>query len=265
MPGLWTQRQVGSIIETHSDNILLRLRRLVAKGELNHEDVSVAFFTFDEKNNNMPTVKNLDINEDGSMEAGLPMEFFGADIIEGLQLGARGMTQLLARNEVAIDTNVFQHLLNPQNNINSHINRLLERLINARTTLVVDALGLIAGEYLQQLGRRLGESDDVGNEIRILRYWVRQAPRRTVSVDENDSLMRAIYGVIIEVSENVDRAFVYVAFQQGTTLISNDLRHIVRGPASESEPRRDRLLTGTQGLRPEGGQILTSQEAQAKI
>ena len=86
---LWTQRQVGSIIETHSDNILLRLRRLIARGDLNHEDVSVAFFTFDEHNHNMPVVKNLDIKEDGSMEAGLPMEFFGADIMEGLQLGAR--------------------------------------------------------------------------------------------------------------------------------------------------------------------------------
>ena len=85
---LWNQRQVGSIIETHSDNILLRLRRLIARGDLSHEDVSVAFFTFDEESN-MPTVKNLDINEDGSMEAGLPMEFFGADIFEGLQLGVR--------------------------------------------------------------------------------------------------------------------------------------------------------------------------------
>ena len=85
---LWTQRQVGSIIETHSDNILLRLRRLIARGELSHEDVSVAFFTFDEENG-MPTVKNLDINEDGTMQPGLPMEFFGADIMEGLQLGAR--------------------------------------------------------------------------------------------------------------------------------------------------------------------------------
>ena len=86
---LWTQRKVGSIIETHSANILLRLRRLIAKGELCNQDVSVAFFTFDEDNGNMPVVKNLDIKEDGSMEAGLPMEFFGADIIEGLQLGAR--------------------------------------------------------------------------------------------------------------------------------------------------------------------------------
>ncbi len=85
---LWNQRQVCSIIETHSDNILLRLRRLIARRDLSNQDVSVAFFTIDEESN-MPTVKNLDINEDGSMEAGLPMEFFGADIIEGLQLGAR--------------------------------------------------------------------------------------------------------------------------------------------------------------------------------
>ena len=85
---LWTQRQVGSIIETHSDNILLRLRRLIARGDLSHEDVSVAYFTFDEESN-MPTVKNLDINEDGTMQSGLPMEFFGRNIIEGIRLGAR--------------------------------------------------------------------------------------------------------------------------------------------------------------------------------
>ena len=86
---LWRKRKVESIIETHSDNILLRLRRLIAKGNLSHEDVSVAFFTFDQDNRNMPIVKNLDINEDGSMQPGLPMEFFGADVIEGLSLGAR--------------------------------------------------------------------------------------------------------------------------------------------------------------------------------
>ncbi len=86
---LWRKRRVESIIETHSDNILLRLRRLIANGQLSHEDVSVAFFTFDPEYENMPIVKNLDINEDGSMQPGLPMEFFGADVIEGLSLGAR--------------------------------------------------------------------------------------------------------------------------------------------------------------------------------
>ena len=86
---LWTKRQVGSIIETHSDNILLRLRRLIGRGDLSHKDVSVAYFTFDEDNLNMPVIKNLDINEDGTMEPGLPMEFFGRNIIEGIRLGAR--------------------------------------------------------------------------------------------------------------------------------------------------------------------------------
>ena len=32
-------------------------------------------------------VKNLDINPDGSLEKGLPMEFFGADIQEALDFG----------------------------------------------------------------------------------------------------------------------------------------------------------------------------------
>ena len=171
------------------------------------------------------------------------------------------MTKSLSRDEVAIDTNVFQHLLNPQNNIDSHINRLLEQLIRERTTLVMDAQGLVASEYQQQLGRRLGESDNVGNEIQILRYWILRAERHQVPLNDDDDLMKRIYDIITEVSENVDRVFVYVAFQQGTTLISNDLRHIVKGPADESEPRRKRLLSSTEGLRPGGAKILTSQEA----
>ena len=175
------------------------------------------------------------------------------------------MTQLLTRDEVAIDTNVFQHLLNPQDNTNSHINRLLGYLIERRATLVVDDQGLIAGEYRQQLKRRLGESDDTRNEIQILRYWILHASRHQVPLDENDDLMTAIRDVIVEASENVDRTFVYVAFQQGTVLISNDLRHIVRGPVDEPAPRRARLLSNTEGLRLDGADILTSQEAHARI
>ena len=86
---LWNKRKVGCVIETHSDNILLRLRRLIARGELSSDDVSVAFFTFDEDNKNMPIIRNLDVNEDGTMQPGLPMEFFGRNIIEGIRLGVR--------------------------------------------------------------------------------------------------------------------------------------------------------------------------------
>ncbi len=84
---LWKKRQVGSILETHSDNILLRLRRLIAKGTLQPEDVSVAFFDFDE-DKNQPVIKNLDIAEDGSMQEGLPWEFFGKNVKEIVKMGA---------------------------------------------------------------------------------------------------------------------------------------------------------------------------------
>jgi predicted ATPase len=108
---LWKDRGVPSIIETHSPNVLLRLRRLVSKGELQASDVSVAFFTIGkgarprqqflndllerlvgERGEGFPAVvvKNLDINPDGSLgskDQGLPMEFFGADVIEALEIG----------------------------------------------------------------------------------------------------------------------------------------------------------------------------------
>lgn len=84
---LWKKREVGSIIETHGDNILLRLQRLVARGDLSTEDVSVAYFANDEEKDNMPIIKNLDINENGSVEDGLPMEFFGKSLDEVLQMG----------------------------------------------------------------------------------------------------------------------------------------------------------------------------------
>lgn len=84
---IWNKFGVGSIIETHSSNILLRLRRLVANGAIKKEDVSVAFFEIDKEGK--ATVRNLDIEPDGSMSPpDLPMEFFHADILEGLKFGA---------------------------------------------------------------------------------------------------------------------------------------------------------------------------------
>ena len=84
---LWRERKVGSIVETHSNNLLLRLRYLIAKGDgrLEPDDVSIAFFDLDGEK---AVVKNLDIDQDGLVGDGLPMEFFGADIREGLKLSA---------------------------------------------------------------------------------------------------------------------------------------------------------------------------------
>jgi energy-coupling factor transporter ATP-binding protein EcfA2 len=83
---LWRERQVASLIETHSANIILRIRRLIAKGKVDPADVSIAYLATE---NGTTVINNLDVNPDGSLERGLPMEFFGQDILEGLKLGAR--------------------------------------------------------------------------------------------------------------------------------------------------------------------------------
>ena len=175
------------------------------------------------------------------------------------------MSEFLTSNLVAIDTNVFQHLLNPQNNPDSHINRLLEHLTILGTSLLVDTQGVIASEYNQQLTRRIRNADDLRNEIQLLRYWVLEAPRLKVSVTEFDQLMRVIRSVIVEDDEDTDRTFVYVAFRQGTVLVTNDRRHIVRRPGGGSTFRRDILLEQTVGLRPETARIMTSEEACAAL
>jgi predicted ATPase len=82
---LWKLRHVPSIIETHSSNIIMRIRRLVANGTLSPNDVSIAYVCVQEK---MPTIRNLDIDAEGNLEKGLPMEFFGADVLDSIKLGA---------------------------------------------------------------------------------------------------------------------------------------------------------------------------------
>jgi len=84
---LWTQRKVMSLIETHSPQIILRLRRLIARGELSAEDLSLAYVYVDA--NGIPSVKNLDVDSAGNLEKGLPMEFFGADVLESMKLGLK--------------------------------------------------------------------------------------------------------------------------------------------------------------------------------
>ena len=83
---LWLKHEVCSIVETHSDGELLRLRRLVAKGDLSSDDVTVAYLHEEE---GVPKISNLDINADDGSIDGLQMEFFGGNVIEGLNMGAK--------------------------------------------------------------------------------------------------------------------------------------------------------------------------------
>ena len=168
---------------------------------------------------------------------------------------------------IAIDTNVFEHLLNPQRNTDLHINELLSHLQEQRVALIVDNGERILDEYDNRLDPILRNIDSSRAEMYILRYWTRYVDRISVTVNLTDTLMRAIRNVIPGNSEGVDRIFVYVAFQSGSVLISNDETHIVVGPPGERNqpPRRDRLRRSTRRLRPDGADILTSKEAYDEV
>ena len=85
---LWKQKNVFSIIETQSDYLLIRLRRLVANGYLKPHDISIAFFSSGEDSNG-PAIANIDVKEDGALTPGLPMDFFGINVVEALHMGTR--------------------------------------------------------------------------------------------------------------------------------------------------------------------------------
>ena len=166
--------QVGSVIETHSDNILLRLRHLIAKKELETGDVSIVFF---DNKNNKAVIKNLEIKQDGSLEEGLPMEFFHK-IYGSYGVGSKYMNKFPS-DCIAIDTNVFGHLTNKLKNADKHINDLLIYFMNQKTSLLVDENGNILKEYNRHLNRpEFRERFEGKNEAYILYYWMHPDTRK---------------------------------------------------------------------------------------
>ena len=54
------------LIETHSQNFVLRMRRLVADGRLNVEDLAIYYVDFNE-DENVSTIKPIEVTQDGSV------------------------------------------------------------------------------------------------------------------------------------------------------------------------------------------------------
>jgi hypothetical protein len=131
----------------------------------------------------------------------------------------------VSSNAITIDTNVFEHLFNPQNNEGDHIDALLRHLIERRVALCVDKGGRIFGEYRHQLHPFFKKSDE-GQKVIWLRYFLLLAERAEVTVNFGDALMVSIRGKI-PFAEASDRTFVYVAIFSDCILISNDLGHII--------------------------------------
>jgi predicted ATPase len=68
------------LIETHSQNFVLRMRRLVAEGELKPEDLAIYYIDFDEELNESELNK-IKVRKDGSVDF-WPEGVFGETIIE---------------------------------------------------------------------------------------------------------------------------------------------------------------------------------------
>ena len=172
----------------------------------------------------------------------------------------------LSIDSVAIDTNVFLHLLDRDINCDKHVNELLGHLYISKTALIVDNGDRIAGEYGNFIDPILRNKNVELDELYSLRYWSRVAPRKKVIVKMGDELMRSIKRVVREPSESLDRILVYVALRSGKSLITNDRFHILCGPQHENgRSRRDRLLRQTKRTRSSGSCILSSREAHATI
>ena len=133
--------------------------------------------------------------------------------------------------------------MNPQNNVESHIFTLLDYIRRMQIQLITDDKGIIGREYRRSVYPRYSGLDETRNERYLLRYCL-NAPRRIVELDALDDLMKAIESVINEPGKDADRTFVYVAFKIGRILITNDMRDIVTGTASESPQRPPSVTDG---------------------
>ena len=166
----------------------------------------------------------------------------------------------LTNDFIAIDTNVFGHLINSRVNTGNHIHKLLRVPPEERgaITLLVDAGGEIQGEYRVHLRPDHLRASDRLDEAQIMKYWMSLVPREKVTVNEKEPLWNAISKILIEQNEPTDRIFVYVAFKKDRILISNDRRHIINRRA-RFQACRDCGCCG------EGADVMCSREAYERI
>ena len=178
------------------------------------------------------------------------------------------MPNELANDHIAIDTNIFEHLLNPAINKEDHIGRLLSALRDDDIGLIIDAGRRISAEYQRRFSRHKGVRNQ--DHLYTLKYW--SSPDRIrleVDVGLQDSLMTAIRRIIPDrdrgkISCAIDRLFVYVAFDSDRVLITNDRRDIL-GERTARGGRRAQLLRKARQMRKRNVAIYDSQEACGKL
>ena len=160
----------------------------------------------------------------------------------------------LTSDYIVIDTNIFEHLFNPQNNINGHITGLFDFLLKDKINLLVDSKGRIHAEYKHRLAQKIQQAYEQPKIRSILKYYLAPANHKPIDVDQGRELMAQIGRIVLN---STDRVFVYVAFREGKKLITNDENDFIH-----EGNRRDRRRRNLREIKLDHrSDILTSQEA----
>jgi hypothetical protein len=127
--------------------------------------------------------------------------------------------------KITIDTNVFVHLFNNQDNEDEHIDRLLGWLVDRLSILCVDDKKRMEGEYITHVIPLIKKASDQTLKVYWLRYFMEFGERHLVPLAFGDDLLVSIRGQI-RFAEPSDHVFVYVAAKSNTLLVSNNPKHI---------------------------------------
>lgn len=162
---------------------------------------------------------------------------------------------------VAIDTNVFLHLLHRKSGSDSkwkHIFILLKRLKEESSILLVDDDDKIRSQYHEKLLGFMENADERNPYRIILMHWLATENQKLVPMNHTDNLMIAIRK-IIPPQNGKDRFFVYVAFKEDKHLITNDSG--IYNKRTELKRKTKRFRPNSSGI----ATILTSQEAHDEL
>ena len=165
----------------------------------------------------------------------------------------------LTNDYIAVDTNVFEHLLNPKENKLDHIEILLYKLREDNIRLIIDSKGRIWNEYTNRIIEEIKKCEN-SNYNELFRYWLSPEPKnKWFSVNQEDNLMVAIKGVIGR-DKATDRIFVYVAICGNWVLVTND-RNDILDEGNIRYERRKKLLKIAKKQNFKSAKIYDSQEA----
>ncbi len=132
-------------------------------------------------------------------------------------------------DRITIDTNVFQHLFNPEVNTERHIDDLLRDWMRERRGLCRDSGGRIFQEYRHILEPIIRSRSDDGSRLTLLRYWLAQAQAIEVDLDQGGELMSCVKKCLRRSrAESSDQVLAGVAIEADSNLVSNDKGHLIK-------------------------------------